>query len=751
MGSSKNWLLEYYSDLPEDNIIARYIHDILSDVIKSDMHSRIKLGSVDQPAMEFTTNAISRMTDLTTQYGEIEGDGLPFENPIEYLFDSNNDYRWYIDKITFVNYRQFLGTVEIDLGYSLGKNMNIIKGGNGFGKTTILYALGWVLYDVELKFGDNGSSKNLIHNHVLETSKDDIETTKVIVEIRNSNERIVLTRTKEYFKHQGEWKSRKSNLSILVVPENKSVREIPKSEHSDFIDTILPREIYNYFLFDGENVDEILLNKQNNIETISALIDLNTLKYVKEIMKEAQSKILNEVKDNNKNVSKIAKLESQNRDLTLKIKELERKKSKASKELHKLFIDRDEIEKEIKEYGDINLQKLSQDKLSFEKEIRLLGEKIEDENISYKFKLITLYPKKALIKQVKRIIFEAETFSKPLGFSITEELMDQISQMNTCICGRDITEEKFNELYSLIKGKEEMIFTKSIQKNYLQTIDQEVKEPEILDFAEHERRLKSFMDEIASLKKKISDIDKAISGLDDIKYNQLERSRKEIRTEIRSVENSIDNYKDELERIRKKISNNEATINRIYSITRKDDTAPLAITNFHNTINEFNRFITSIHEGLRGELQTRIYYYCKEIMNRIPFNSLLLTENYLVEVYQNNFNITLDLSEGQKQLLAYSYIMALSSMSGFDAPIIIDYPLGSLDEENRINFCVSLPRILPNTQITFIVLNTEYTEGVQNALEPYTYRRLQIQLNNGEIDPPRRSIIVPYDDQEVYS
>ena len=51
-----------------------------------------------------------------------------------------------ISKIALNNYRLYQGVNEIEFKVKNGKNIYLISGENGFGKTTFLHSLIWCLY-----------------------------------------------------------------------------------------------------------------------------------------------------------------------------------------------------------------------------------------------------------------------------------------------------------------------------------------------------------------------------------------------------------------------------------------------------------------------------------------------------------------------------------------------------------------------------------------------------------------------------
>ncbi len=60
-----------------------------------------------------------------------------------------------IFKIKLKNYRQFYGEQEIEFCMEKGKNVTLIHAENGFGKTTILNAVLWALFNQVTKKFEN--------------------------------------------------------------------------------------------------------------------------------------------------------------------------------------------------------------------------------------------------------------------------------------------------------------------------------------------------------------------------------------------------------------------------------------------------------------------------------------------------------------------------------------------------------------------------------------------------------------------
>ena len=71
------------------------------------------------------------------------------------------------------------------------------------------------------------------------------------------------------------------------------------------------------------------------------------------------------------------------------------------------------------------------------------------------------------------------------------------------------------------------------------------------------------------------------------------------------------------------------------------------------------------------------------------------------------------MSDGEENLLALSFMMALHSLSGFEIPLIIDAPLEKLDKSKRLDFISELHEYTKDKQIVFLFTDSQYTDDVR--------------------------------------
>ena len=70
-----------------------------------------------------------------------------------------------IHSIHIENYRQYKGPIDINFSLNEEKNFTVIEGTNGAGKTNLLNAITWCLYEEELHKSSNDSG-DVIYNSI---------------------------------------------------------------------------------------------------------------------------------------------------------------------------------------------------------------------------------------------------------------------------------------------------------------------------------------------------------------------------------------------------------------------------------------------------------------------------------------------------------------------------------------------------------------------------------------------------------
>jgi len=110
-----------------------------------------------------------------------------------------------------------------------------------------------------------------------------------------------------------------------------------------------------------------------------------------------------------------------------------------------------------------------------------------------------------------------------------------------------------------------------------------------------------------------------------------------------------------------------------------------------------------------------------------------IDDNYNFSVLDQQGQESLgSLSAGEREALALAFIGALNTVSGIDVPIVIDTPLGRIDNEPRRKIAQIIAPHFKDTQVILLVTSAEYTKPVKDALSKAIYKEYKIEFKEYE-------------------
>ena len=205
---------------------------------------------------------------------------------------ANNNFQFL--SLRLKNYRQFGGDRTIDLKPKDGKLVNVIQGTNGSGKSNILNALNYCLYEDEPHLRNLSQSMPMVNIKELQKTQvgDEVE---IIIELVFGNESISykIARKISFFKpellHEVDEKGNKlvkletkDNLGSFPIGSRPTTSaSFQSSKGKDWttynnpnaqIEKLLPRAMRAFYFIDGEfleNLASTFTGVKNSVEDIS--------------------------------------------------------------------------------------------------------------------------------------------------------------------------------------------------------------------------------------------------------------------------------------------------------------------------------------------------------------------------------------------------------------------------------------------------------------------------------------------------
>lgn len=187
------------------------------------------------------------------------------------------------------DFRQFKGTQIVHFSTDKNKNVTIMMGDNGSGKTSFAQAFRWCLYgDTDFK-----DTKLLSKKVAIDMLPGDEKPVEVAIELIHENVEYTITRRLLYKKN--------TSGDIVAAPASKfviqfkdatgNIQYVRDLETEAKMNEILPADLSRYFFFDGERIekmgDDIKRGKSKEFsEAVRSLLGLNSyvqaLKHLKE-------------------------------------------------------------------------------------------------------------------------------------------------------------------------------------------------------------------------------------------------------------------------------------------------------------------------------------------------------------------------------------------------------------------------------------------------------------------------------------
>lgn len=687
-----------------------------------------------------------------------------------------------IKSIELNNFRLYKGINKIDFPNGNDKNLYLISGENGFGKTTFLHSLLWCLYgrlmaDIDETFRKEISNigyNNIIINNLNHNCKQQLNS-KVTQDILKKIKKQGYTVESEFLKNL-------SCYSVSMVFTNVSIPSIPCQSlkiirsfdiilgeekvdilidgvpnaltaeigHEIFInDFILNKDIARFFFFDSEKI--VTLAESNTIEEkrklCSAYNEVLGVKKYEDLKKNLENMRLRFRK-------KSTDLESRNRlnDLIEKQKSLlaifnsyESKSIELEKSLL-LLKDKDkELQTQlIREGNGMTIQELNR-----QQDLLQVTKKRDEE---YKLKLKhfldfapfaisgkLLHHTKLQLERDSNILQSKVDVSNQnfLLSNIKAEMKETFEKTSVSLSDKKKLMDSLDKIVSKYQNnisdetpllninKEDFDEFIAVYSNITSTYKIEFEH-----LTDDYRKNKQFMNNAA---RKISNMqsnenDSLIKNMRKQK-NEIENQIVDIELKIRQLhENKGENNK-ELSVVKRQISELSKKVSIDDSDSKKDIIA-------EQLISELNTFLISLKQEKKSSLEKRIKMTLNSLMHKNNFidNVVIEIDNDIIEINlfaQDNTQITKEsLSKGEQQLYATSLLKSLVEESGIQFPVFIDSPLQKFDKSHANKIITEFYPTVSKQVILFPLLHKELTKSELETMKPFVHSAYLLNNNN---------------------
>jgi len=668
----------------------------------------------------------------------------------------------YIKEIELNNFRIYKGVNKINLSPEKDKNIIVVSGKNGFGKTTFLMSLVWCLYGKNMQnvdelyqkeIGDKGGYGKYIGNSLNRLAKSEDETKfSVSVTFRDvkipeitCNE-IKITRTYDIVT------SASDKVEVLVDGfQNELIQDLTTDGKQDgeeiFIrDFILPIEIAKFFFFDAEK--------------IVSLAEINSPEQ-RRLLSKAYTEVLG-IKKYEDLKDQLESIQDEYRKKSAKPQE----KSELSQiiaDIDKTQIDIEEIEKSIQKINDEKLEKANASN-DIQRKLIQEGNQMTLEQLNkLKEEEGALNSKLSLLQDDLKDLFDLIPFG--LAGETLMEVSTQLTNEKNYKTNKFIQEdvgEKTNKILDDIE-QEKKLFPTAIPTEIRNFYEDQIKKlvrkhffadaPELPsnfealhDFSDAETNELNGL--VNNLKHTFKELFTRLNDEYSRSKNQLDSIRRKKNDAEKNAEDEyISNLRNEKERLDKRVLSIET---EIYELSEKkgglinerkrlkqrqeelrkkiDDSRKYSAKEekAQELITKLRTFIKSLKEEKKMSLEQGILNELNTLMHKKGF-----IKKVAVDINQSGDDVDINLfnsrnekidkgslSMGERQMYASALLKALVDESDIEFPVFIDSPMQKFDKDHAENVIKEFYPNVSKQVVLFPLIHKELTESEFNLLKP---------------------------------
>jgi len=592
-----------------------------------------------------------------------------------------------IRSIKLENFRQFRNESLNFVRCDDGRNVTIIIGQNGTGKSTFLQSFLWCLYG-ETDFKD----KTVLSKQVFKEMRlGEDRTVRVTLCLRHGMAEYTLVREQNCLKDMsGRLKEDNTKFSIAKKDESGITSYAKPYELEPWVNAILPKDLSHYFFFDGERIEKLVKDIASGKEArdfayaVKGLLGLNpVLSALSHLNPKSKHSVIGEYNrsfDSNTN-SKIKALTDAIEDCYQKLagKKAALEQFDEQKEAAEAL--KAEKEKELKQYAD--------------------GKKLQDERDDL-FRRI----KNAESDRVSQCKNICGNFRKSMSPFFSLSLIDRALSLLSRHYLAQFMQRKTGDISLL-----EFVPPKSISNVSEFNAESRYRVAKYVDLVKETQdklaRISEGNTEISDLTKQLQSVEKKLSGKD------VSEKVNEIDAEIQACKSTIRRCSSEHDRLIKDIGYLEAESDREWkereTLTLNDEKnrqTQIHLMYVQEIYDELQSFYSEREKETRERLQNTI----NNIFKQIYEGGLHLTidEKYHISVQADDYCCGVETSTAQSISAIFAFILSIIRMakenrtsddpnarmlSSEPYPLVMAAPFSSFDKLRIRRVCEIIPSI----------------------------------------------------------
>jgi DNA sulfur modification protein DndD len=657
--------------------------------------------------------------------------------------------------LKLLNFRPFFGEHRLTFAKSRDRNITVIHGNNGAGKTALLNAFTWTLYE---KFTAALSSPEYLVNRraIAEAKVGETISCWVEVGFEHDGKQYRLKRSIEVRKTKNGLEGSRSELFMQFCGDDGRWLSLPSSQKpDDVIVRILPKSLHQYFFFDGERIEQIWRSdKRPEIaEATKKLLGVESIDRALKHLTQARRTLEEELSGIGD--AETQQLLAQKKQSEQDVEQIHARLLEIDQELSAQVQLKQQYAQKLLELSEVEQFQRQRDLL--QEQDRELRDRLQEckktlkRAISTRGYTVFLPP---ITEQFRAIIKEREQRGE-LPADIKQTFVEDLLERQRCICGAELHEGTSHR--EAVKAWLQKAGLAEVEAATYR-VDAQVNELE-RQTEDFWREVDQAQATILQTKQRLAQIDRELDAISEQLRQSPREDIRQLQQRLDAVEQRVESLTLEKGQCQEKQARREADVKQFAKQIKdrklnqgKQRLAQRRIDAAQDAIDRLKQLKANQDVLFREQLEEQI----AKLYAEISFKPYLprLSDKYelsLVETVEGQDSIV-GASTGENQILSLAFIGSIIErvrewsqaglVMGPDSstfPIVMDSPFGSLDEIYRRQVAKLLPALAD--QVIVMATQTQWRGEVEEEMlsrigKVYvlTYNSPKPDLETDEID-----------------
>jgi DNA sulfur modification protein DndD len=642
------------------------------------------------------------------------------------------------------NFRPFHGEHALTFAKTAERNITVIHGNNGSGKTALLNAFTWALYE---RFTAALASPDQLVNRRALAEAADQERVDCWVEVTfdHDGKQYRVRRSCQAYKQGEDVTQTASEVAMQFVGDDGRWSTLPASKNpDDVVGRMLPKSLHQYFFFDGERIEQLVRtdNRAEIAEATQKLLGVKVLDNAIKHLNAARKTLEDEYSSVGDAETKSLLAERREKETTRDA--LETRQEEIDRELAHQATLKQETTLRLRESGEFESLQRRRDQL--EEQEKELRDRLQDAKQILKRAIsnrgyTVLLP--SVVEKFRAIVRDKEEKGQ-LPADVKPKFVRELLEVERCICGMELHpgtshraaveawlhKSGLADVQSTVYRLEGWVDEQADQEEtFWQEVDQEQAtinhckqklsqiEIDLEDIRDQLRT--SPREEVRQLQERLDEIDRTTERL------IMEKGRNQERIGILS---------NEISHLRKQVRDRRQNQSKQKLALKRMEAAQEAIDRLKEL--KQNQDIL-----FRQELQETLSH----LYGEISFKAYIprISEKYELNLVERvgGQEVLVGASTGENQILSLSFIGSVVErirqwsqdklVMGPDSstfPLVMDSPFGSLDEIYRRQVAKLLPELAD--QLMVMASKTQWRGEVEEEMRDRIGREYVLVYNS---------------------